>query len=73
MVSLKSKREILRNSTKLQGVSDPDWIRLVFFTPDLTPKEQERDKALRAKLSELNATNKIYRIKNGGIVRRENK
>ena len=38
----------------------------------LPPKQQEKDKALRARLSELNATSKIYKIKNGEIVRREN-
>ena len=72
MASLKLKKEILRNSIKLQSVSNPDWIQSVFITSDLTPKEQERDRALRAKLNELNATNKIYKIKNGEIVPREN-
>ena len=71
VASLKLKKEILRNSSKLRNVSDPDWIQTIFITPDLTPKELEKDKALRAKLVELNATSKIYKIKNGEIVRRE--
>ena len=70
MASLKLKKEILRNNIKLR-ISNPDWIQSVFITPD-PPKEQERDRALRAKLNELNATSKIYKIKNGEIVRREN-
>ena len=71
ITSLKLKKEILHNSSKLRNVSDPDWIQTVFITPDLTPKELEKDKALRAKLVELNATSKIYKIKNGEIMRRE--
>ena len=72
VASLKFKKEILRNNAKLRDVSDPAWVNSVFITPDLTPKQQEKDKALRARLSELNATSKIYKIKNGEIVRREN-
>ena len=61
VASLKLKEEILHNSIKLRSESNPDWIQSVFITPDLTPKEQERDRALRAKLNELNATSKFIR------------
>ena len=55
----------LRNNAKLRDASDPDcqWVNSVFIMPALTPKEQEKDKALktRTKCYQL----KIYKIKNG--------
>ena len=72
VASLKFKKEILHNNAMLRDVSDPAWVNSIFITPDLIPKQQEKGKALRARLSELNATSKIYKIKNGEIVRREN-
>ena len=72
VASLKFKKEILCNNAKLRDVSDPAWVNSVFIASDLISKQQEKDKAPRARLSKLNATSKIYRIKNGEIVRREN-
>ena len=70
--SEKLKKQILRNSPKLRVESNPDWIKKVFITPDLTPKEQKENKALREKLVELNKSSpRSHRIKNGQIVRRE--
>ena len=66
--SLAVKKTILRNSSKLRDVPDPDWIKKVFITPDLT---QEQSKELRKQLAELNSSGKKYRIKNEAIVRRE--
>lgn len=72
VLSEKMKKLILRNSPQLREESNPDWVKKVFITPDLTPKEQEENKALREKLTELNKTApRSYRIKNGQIVRRD--
>ena len=70
--SEKLKKQVLHNSSKLRDDSNPDWIKKVFITPDLTPKEQAENKVLREKLAELNKTvPRSYRIKNSQIVRRE--
>ena len=45
-------------------------IRKVYITPDLTPREQQHNKALRACLAEMNKDGKKYLIKNGRIVQR---
>lgn len=66
----KEKGNILRNAVKLRNDRLPDYQRKIFITPDLTLKEREENKALRAKLSELNKSENIYKIKNGRIVRR---
>ena len=54
--SIEEKVAILRTKVKLRA--------------DLTPLEQRKNKALRQQLRELNKEEKIYRIKNGEIVRR---
>ena len=41
------KKQIMRSATKLQNQTNPDWVKRVFITPDLTPKEQEANRALR--------------------------
>ena len=69
--SLSVKKSILRNSFKLCNKSDPDWMKKVFITPDFTPKKQETNRELRKRLAEMNGSGKVYRIKNGLIVRRE--
>ena len=58
-------------ATKLRGEDTPEYLKSVFITPDLTPKERDTNKALRSKLNELNKDGKVFRIKNGKIVRRE--
>ena len=52
--SEKIKKLVLHNSLKLRDQSNPDHIKKIFITPDLTPKEQEENKLLREKLYELN-------------------
>jgi len=61
--SLAVKRSILHNSSKLRDMSEPGWMKKVFVTPDLTPKEQEQSKELRKQLADLNSSDKKYRIK----------
>ena len=68
MVQTGNKQEkaaIMRNCTKLRNENNPDKIREVFITPDLTPKERENDKALRAELSKRKTAsgNSRYMIK----------
>jgi len=70
--SEKPKKQVLHNSSKLRDTSNPDWIKKVFITPDLTPKQQEENKVLREKLAELNkSAPRSYYIKCGQIIRRE--
>ena len=68
--SIEEKVTILRTKVKLRADSNPKYVRKIFVTPDLTPLEQRKNKALRQQLRELNKEEKIYRIKNGEIVRR---
>jgi len=70
--SQQSQAAVLRNCTKLRGKDVPQQLAKVFITPDMTPKERESNKALRAELAELNKDGKNYRIKNGKVVRRSN-
>ena len=62
------KASILRNISKLRNENNPDDINNIYITPDLTPKEQAANKALRLQLKELNKNGKTHRIKNGKIV-----
>ena len=68
------KKLIMRSFTKLPNQTNPDWMKTVFITPDLTTncKEQEANRALMQKLVKLYSTGCNDRIKNGQIVRREN-
>jgi len=69
--SLAVKKSILHNSSKLRDVPDPDWMKKVVVTPDLTLKEQKQSKELRKQLANLNSSGKKYWIRNGAILRRE--
>ena len=69
--SSREKVQVLRNCTKLRSKDNPEEIQSVYITPDLTPKEQKENKALRSQLAELNKSEKLYKIKNGKIVRRQ--
>ena len=78
--SEKLKKLALRNSSKLHEDSNPAWVKKVFITPDLTPKEQAENKILREKLAELNKkVPRSYRIKKrsncqeGGVLPHLNK
>ena len=66
----KEKASILRNAFKLRNKELPEHLRKIFITPDMTPKEREEHKVLRAKLFEANKSGNNYKIKNGQIVRR---
>ena len=47
-----NKAIVLRNSSKLHKDENSDKIKTIFVTPDLTPKELEKNKKLRAELKE---------------------
>jgi len=68
--SEQDKAVILRNCTKLRDKGNPEDIQKVYITPDLTPREQQGNKALRFRLAEMNKSEKKYWIKNGRIVQR---
>ena len=69
VTSESEKATILRNTLKLRKQENPDNIKNIYITPDLTPKEQEANKKLRL---ELNRNGNQYMIKNGKIVQRRN-
>ena len=71
--SLEEKTNILRNKRKLKDQSNSEKIRNVYITPDLTPSEQAKNKALRQQLADKNKASNVYMIKNGKIVRRSGK
>ena len=58
----------MRRSLQLRAEPNPEYVRKLFITPDFTPLEQRKNKALRQQLTEMNKEEKIYRIKNGEIV-----
>ena len=45
--SLEEKTNILRNKQKLKDQSNPEKVCTVYTTPDLSPSEQAKNKALR--------------------------
>ena len=70
MSTIQEKPSILSKCYKVRNSNNPENIQKIFATPDLTPLEQQKDKTLRPKLAEMNKDEKIYKIKNGKIVRR---
>jgi len=68
--SSEEKTRILRNCTKIRSVSEPEYLKKIFITPDLTKKEREENKVLRNRLKEMNNGHNNYQIKNGRIVPR---
>ena len=70
VVSEHEKALLLRNCTKLCDKINPEEVRRIYVTPDLTPKEQQQNKALRSQLAEMNKGGRKYWIKNGKIVQR---
>ena len=71
-ISLDSSHEkaaVLQNCTKLRDRSNPDDIRNVYITHDLTPNEQQQNKTLRSKLAEMNKEGNHYRIKTERLCR----
>ena len=65
------KAIILHNRTKLRDPKLSPVLHKVFITPDLTPKERESNKNLRAQLKEMNKGSRQFQIKNGQIVERK--
>jgi len=72
LASEQDKALLLRNCTKLRNKDNPEDVKKVYVTPDLTPREQQKNKALRTQLAEMNKDEKKYWIKNGKIVQRVN-
>ena len=68
--STQEKSSILKNKIKLRSSSNPEYVRKLFITPDLTPGEQKRHKELRQQLADMNKEGNLYMIKNGKIVQR---
>ena len=69
--SIDEKIAVLRNKLRLRSQDNPEHIRKVFITPDLTPTEQKKNKELRSQLTEMNKVANLYKIKNREIVRKE--
>lgn len=65
-----NKAAILRRCTTLRSDKNPEDIKRIYITPDLTPKEREANSKLRSELAELNKNGREYMIKSGKIVRR---
>lgn len=68
--SMQDKSLILKNKLKLRSSGNPEYIRKLFVTPDLTPGEQKRHKELRLQLADMNKEGNTFMIKNGRIVQR---
>ena len=68
--SLEEKANVLKQKLKFKLDKNPENVRKIFVTPDLTPLEQKKNNALRRQLSEMNQVQNIYAIRNGEIVRK---
>jgi len=64
--SLEEKTQILRNKRKLKDPNNSEKVRKVYITPDLTPSEQTKNKALRQQLADMNKVSNVYMIKKTG-------
>ena len=69
--SHESKNVIMQSKHMLRNQSNPDSVRTLFITPDLTPLEQKKSKALRQQLTDMNRSGNAYVIKNGSIVQKK--
>jgi len=54
---------ILKNKLKLRSSNNPPKVHNVFITPDYTPLEQKKNKALRQKLADMNKGKNTFIIK----------
>jgi len=61
---------VFKLKSKLRSKDNPEHVRRLFITSDLTPFEQKQNKALRQQLADMNKVENVYKIKNGSIVRR---
>ena len=63
--STEEKVEILRNKFKLRAEPNPEYVRKLFITPDFTPLEQRKNKALRQQLTNEQRRENIQNKKQG--------
>ena len=70
LATIQEKKSILCSKIHLRKEDNPQEIRKVFITPDLSPAEQKKNKKLREELANLNKEDRKYMIKNGTIVQR---
>lgn len=68
--SLDERAKILKRKLKFKADQNPEHVRKIFITPDLTPLEQRRNNALRKQLADMNKIQNIYIIRKGQIVRK---
>ena len=68
--TLDEKAKILRHKMKFKADQNPEHVRKLFITPDLTPLEQRKNNALRQQLADMNKIQNIYVIRKGQIVRK---
>ena len=69
------KVAILRNCTKLRNIENPENVRQLYITPDLTPAEQEINRKLcaREELREESRRESILDKKLGHIIKKPTK
>lgn len=63
-----TKAAILRKRTTLRDEKNPEDMRNIYITPDLTLKERDTNKTLRLELAKKNKSGREYMISNGKIV-----
>ena len=63
LASIQEKKSILCNKLHLRKEDNPQEIKKIFITPDLTPSEQKKNKKLREELANLNEDGRKYMIK----------
>ena len=56
------KESVLKHKLKFKSDNNPDDVRKIFVSPDLTPLEQKKNNDLRRQLSEMNKVQNIYTI-----------
>ena len=71
VASIDQRSNILRNKVKFKQDSNPEHVKNIYISPDFTPLEQKRRKALHEQLKKMNNVTNLYVIKNGSIVRKE--
>ena len=65
--SLEEKANVLKHKLKFKLENNPDEVRKIFATSDLTPLEQKKNNDLRCQLSEMNKVQNLYTIRNDQI------
>ena len=68
--SIQEKINILKNKLKFQSSNNPSPVHTIFITPEYTPMEQKKNKALCQQLANMSKVKNVYIIKNGKILRR---